>query len=61
MNLRIIATRQSLKTRITLATLGVFVVSLWMLSIAASRMLRSDMERLLGDQQFSTVSLLAAS
>ena len=58
MNLAVL-TRQSLKTRITLATLGIFVASLWMLSIAASRMLRSDMERLLGDQQFSTVSLLA--
>ena len=50
----------SLKTRITLTTLGIFVLSLWVLSFYASQMLRRDMERLLGEQQFSTVSLLAA-
>jgi diguanylate cyclase (GGDEF)-like protein/PAS domain S-box-containing protein len=50
----------SLKTRTTLTTLGIFVVSLWVLSLYASRVLREDMERLLGEQQYSTVSLLAA-
>jgi PAS domain S-box-containing protein len=52
--------RQSLKTRITLTTLVIFIASLWSLSFYASRMLRGDMERLLGDQQYSTVSYMAA-
>jgi hypothetical protein len=51
---------QSLKTRITLATLIIFVASLWSLSYYSSEMLRRDTERLLGDQQFSTVAMLAA-
>ena len=49
----------SLKIRITLVTLGIFMVSLWALSFYTSRMLREDMQRLLGEQQFSTVSVLA--
>jgi two-component system sensor histidine kinase/response regulator len=51
--------RHSLKTRITLSALALFIASLWALSFFASQMLRQDMERLLGEQQFSTVSLLA--
>ncbi len=51
--------RHSLKTRITLATLAIFLVSLWSLSYYASRMLREDMEHLLGEQQFSTISMVA--
>jgi hypothetical protein len=35
------------------------VTSLWTLSFFASQMLRDGMEKLLGEQQFSTVSLLA--
>ena len=50
----------SLKTRIILATLIIFVVGLWSLSFYISRMLREDMEHLLGEQQFSTASMLAA-
>ncbi|WP_394756176.1 EAL domain-containing protein [Rhodoferax sp.] len=50
---------QSLKTKVTLITLLVFVLSLWSLSYYASRMLRHDMQRLLGEQQFTTVSLMA--
>src|SRR5574344_110350 len=50
----------SLKTRVTLVTSLIFVVSLWALSFWASHMLRKDMERLLGEQQFSTVSIVAA-
>ncbi len=52
--------RHSLKTRISLATLSIFLLSLWSLSFFASRMLRQDMERLLGEQQLSTVTYLAA-
>ncbi len=52
--------RHSLKTRITLATLAIFVISIWSLSLYTSRMLRADMQDLLGEQQLSTVSMLAA-
>lgn len=52
---------RSLKTRVTLFTLAIFVISLWSLAFYASSMLREDMERQLGEQQFSTVSLLAAA
>jgi len=51
--------RHSLKTRITLFTLLIFLLSLWSLSFYASQMLRQDMERLLSEQQFSTVTLIA--
>lgn len=53
--------RQSLKTRITLSILALFLVSLWSLSTFASRMWREDVARLLGDQQFSTASYVAAT
>jgi PAS domain S-box-containing protein len=51
--------RHSLKTRITLFTLIIFLIGFWSLSFYASRMLRDDIQRLQGAQQFSTVSLLA--
>lgn len=51
--------RHSLKTRLTLAMLVVFLMSFWSLSFYVGRMLRSDMEQLIGDQQFSTVTLVA--
>jgi PAS domain-containing protein len=50
----------SLKTRVTLFTLAIFLTSIWSLSFYASYMLRADMQRLLGDQQSSTVSFVAA-
>ncbi len=50
----------SLKTKVTLTTLLIFVLSLWSLSYYLSQMLRQDMTRLLSEQQFSTVSLAAA-
>ncbi|MCK9387016.1 MAG: ATP-binding protein [Sulfuritalea sp.] len=49
----------SLKTRVTLFTLAIFVVGLWLLAFYASRELREDMQRLLGEQQSSTVSFVA--
>jgi diguanylate cyclase (GGDEF)-like protein/PAS domain S-box-containing protein len=48
-----------LKTRVTLFTLGVFIVTVCGLSFYVSRVLRNDMERVLGEQQFSSVSVLA--
>ena len=52
--------RLTIKTSLTLTTLVIFVVSIWALSLYASRTLKADMERQLGDQQFAIVSLLAA-
>jgi len=49
----------SLKARITFATLGIFVLGIWTLAFFTGRMLREDMQRLLGDQQFATASLVA--
>src|ERR1035437_4329100 len=49
----------SIKTRVTLFTLGIFLLSLWLLAFYASRILRADMQRLLGDQQFSTATFVA--
>ena len=51
--------RFSLKTRITLATLVIFAICLWCLSFVAGQLLQKDMERQLGEQQFSTVSTVA--
>ena len=51
--------RVSLKTRVALFTLAIFVVCICLLALYASRMLRQDMQRLLGEHQFSTVSLVA--
>ena len=52
--------RHSLKTRITLTTLLIFVIGIWSLAYYASRMLREDIKVLLGEQQVSMVSMLAA-
>jgi diguanylate cyclase (GGDEF)-like protein len=57
-NLKFVQWR-SLKTKVTLFTLSIFVISIWSLAFYASQMLREDILRLLGEQQFSTVSLLA--
>ena len=53
--------RHSLKTRITLTTLTIFVFGLWSLSYFASSTLRQDMERQIGAQQTSAASLVAAN
>ncbi|MGK2952514.1 MAG: cache domain-containing protein [Thiobacillus sp.] len=53
--------QRSLKTRVTLFTLVIFVLSLWALAYYASKILRTDMEQMLSDQQLSTVTLVAAN
>lgn len=58
MNLTLFQSR-SLKTRVTLFTLGIFVLSIWLLAFYASRLLRDDLQLLLGRQQLSTTHLLA--
>lgn len=50
---------RSLTTRITVFTLAIFLISIWSLEFYVSRMLRQDIERVLGDQQRSAVALLA--
>jgi diguanylate cyclase (GGDEF)-like protein/PAS domain S-box-containing protein len=49
----------SLRTRITLGTLLAVLLTLWLTTLVASRMLRSEMEKTISAQQFSTVSLAA--
>ena len=49
----------SIKSRVTLFTLIIFVVSIWALWFYASRMLQTDMQRLLGEQQLSTAYFIA--
>jgi diguanylate cyclase (GGDEF)-like protein/PAS domain S-box-containing protein len=50
---------RSLKTRVTLFTLLLFVISTWSGAFYASNLLREDMQTVLGEQQFSTVSGIA--
>ena len=50
---------RSLKSRVTLFTLAILLISIWGLTFYISRMLQDDMQRLLGEQQFSTATLLA--
>ena len=51
---------RSLRTRVTLLTLAIFVIGIWVLAFYASETLHRDMEQTLSDQQFSTVSIVAA-
>jgi len=51
--------RHSIKTRVTLSTMGIFLASLWSLSFYASVELKNDLQAGLSAQQFATVSLLA--
>jgi len=48
----------SLKTRLTLSMLALFLAGLWSLSYYASTILHEDMEALVSDQQLSTVSVV---
>jgi len=50
---------RSIKARATLFTLLIFVTSLWSLSFYARHMLQGDLERLAGEQQFTTARLVA--
>ncbi|MEI7613025.1 MAG: ATP-binding protein [Betaproteobacteria bacterium] len=50
----------SLKTRTTLATLLIVLVGMGSLSLYATRSLQKDMQELLGQQQFSTATYMAA-
>ena len=52
---------QSLTTRVMLLALTVVMAGMWSLSLYAGRMLRIDMQHQLGDQQFSTASVIAGN
>ncbi len=51
--------RHSLGSRAVGITLAVFVLNLWALSFYVSHLLQVDMQRVLGEQQFQTVSVVA--
>lgn len=53
--------RLSLTTKTALATLATFVVVIWSLAFLAGSLLRQDTERLVGEQQFSALKLVAES
>ena len=48
----------SLKARITLITLSIFLISVWSLAYYASRLLRDDLRQLISNQQYSTVNII---
>lgn len=50
---------KSLKTRITLFTLVIFVLGIWMLSLYANQKLQTDMTRQLGSRQATIATLVA--
>ncbi len=53
--------QRSLKARITLYMLVIILIGIWSLAYYISRMLRDDMERMLGEAQMSTVSHFAST
>lgn len=56
---RSISFRRSIKSRLTLFTLAIFIVSLWTLLFFASRVLQSEIERLAGELQVPAALLVA--
>jgi hypothetical protein len=54
-----ISFRQSIKSRLTLFTLAISIVSLWTLLFFASRVLQSEIERLAGELQVPAAQLVA--
>lgn len=55
-----VAARHSLKTKVTLGMLAIFALGFWSFSYYANQLVRQDIERLLGEQQLSTASFIAA-
>ncbi|MFC0352146.1 bifunctional diguanylate cyclase/phosphodiesterase [Undibacterium danionis] len=49
----------SIKTRVTLSVLVIFILSLWFMAFYTSLTLRQDMEKLLGEQQTAKAAYLA--
>ncbi|MET0858904.1 MAG: PAS domain S-box protein [Telluria sp.] len=59
MNLNLLA-RRSLKSRVTLFTLAIFLICMWLLALYSREILRETMQQSLGTQQFSTASFIAS-
>jgi diguanylate cyclase (GGDEF)-like protein/PAS domain S-box-containing protein len=55
-----IFTTRSLKSRVTLFTLAIFLICMWILALYSREILRDTMQQSLGEQQFSTASFIAA-
>jgi diguanylate cyclase (GGDEF)-like protein/PAS domain S-box-containing protein len=51
--------KNSIKTRVTLFTLGIIVIGTWILSLSISKQLHDDMQKQLADQQSSIAAILA--
>lgn len=51
--------KHSIKTRVTLFTLGIIVIGTWILSLSISKQLHDDMQKQLADQQSSIAAILA--
>ena len=51
---------RSLKSRILVMVLTMFLLSIWLLTLGIGRILHVDMEKALGDQQVATVTLVAS-
>lgn len=51
---------QSVKVRVTLFVLAIFLIGIWAITFYASETLHRDMEHVLGEQQFSAASFMAA-
>jgi hypothetical protein len=51
----------SIQSRVTLFLLAIFLAGIWALAFYASRILREEMQHLLGDVQQSTAAMLADS
>jgi len=49
----------SIKTKVTLSTLAIFIIGIWCLSYYVSIKLQHDMTRQIGEQQLSSTALLA--
>jgi two-component system sensor histidine kinase/response regulator len=54
------SSRHSLKTRITVVTMLIFLGGIWSLVFYAAQMQQKETRQLLGDQQFALASLIAA-
>jgi len=50
----------SLKTKLTLFVSAIVLISIWSMAFYASRVLQKDMYQLLGEQQFTTASIVAS-
>jgi len=51
--------KHSIKTRVTLFTLGIIVIGTWILSLSISEQLHDDMQKQLANQQSSIAAILA--